>query len=83
MISRPVISPQAPAGRLQRGARHAGDLAQRLLQPPEQLQRALDVESGCRGWIRWNPASAATVSATLGLYFIVHEPNGYGPVSTP
>ncbi len=34
------------------------------------------VRSGCNGCIRWNPGNAATVSATFGLYFMVHEPSG-------
>ena len=63
--------------RLQRGARHAGDLAQRLLEPPQQLERALHGRVGLvAGAAAGSPGSAATVSAIFGLYFIVHEPSG-------
>ena len=63
--------------RLQRGAVHAGDLAQRALQPVEELERPLHALLGLvRVQRAGTRACAATVSATFGLYFIEHDPSG-------
>ncbi len=66
------------AGRgVQRDVREAGDLGQRALELPHQLQRALGAGrapaagAGGRG-----PGSAATRSCSFGLCFIVHDPSG-------
>ena len=83
MISSPVISPQAPAGGCS-VARAMPVISQSASLERQSIARVpWTVESGCSGCARWNPGNAATVSATFGLYFIVHEPSGYGPVSTP
>ena len=76
MMSRPVSSPDAPAG----GWNVHRDI-------PVSSQRASSsrhnsssapwmVPSGWCGCSRWNPGIAATVSATFGLYFIEHDPRG-------
>ena len=66
------------AGRgLQADVRQAADLAQRPLEPPHQLERALGAgRVGAPGCRRAWPGSAATRSLRRGLCFIVHEPSG-------
>ena len=39
--------------------------------------------SGVSGWSAAKPGIRAAASFSLGLYFIVHDPSGYMPVSTP
>ena len=39
--------------------------------------------SGASGCSSAKPGIRAAASFTFGLYFIVHEPSGYMPVSTP
>jgi len=82
-ISMPVNSPWAPAA----GCRVTASM-------PEMAQRAFSSSRISRNapWIEsssWQGCTDATVgreerrSAYLGLYFIVHEPRGYIPLSTP
>ena len=40
-------------------------------------------DGGALGWMPANPGSLAMSSFTRGLYFMVHEPSGYMPVSIP
>ena len=70
--------------RLQRRAVEAGDLGQPAAQRVHELERPLDELLGLVG-VQAAQAlrRAATRSLILGLYFIVHEPSGYGPFSTP
>ena len=76
MISSPVISPHAPAGGCS-VARAIPVISQSARSSRHSISSApCAVWSGCSGCIRWNPGNAATVSATLGLYFMVHEPSG-------
>ena len=83
MMSRPVISPHAPAGGCN-VARAIPVISQSASSRRQSISREpCTVASGWRGCVRWNPGSAATVSAILGLYFIVHDPSGYAPVSVP
>lgn len=76
MISTPVSSPCAPAAGCKETAAKPLDLGQADLQLEQQLHRALGhlrVLQGCR---LVKPGSAAAFSLTLGLYFMVHDPNG-------
>ncbi len=83
MIRSPVISPHAPAGGC--SVARAMPVISHSARSSRQSSSSVPctVESGWSGCARWKPGNAATVSATFGLYFIVHEPSGYGPVSTP
>ena len=75
----------AGAGRRLEGRpRHPGDLAQRALEAPEQLERPLGGGVGLPRVQRAEPGELRQpFSAIFGLYFIEHEPSGYKPVSTP
>ena len=76
MINRPVISPHAPAGGCS-VARAMPVISHSASSRRQSISRVpCIVESGWSGCVRWNPGRAATVSAALGLYFIVHEPSG-------
>ena len=76
MTSSPVISPQAPAGGCS-VARAMPVISHMACSSLHRSSRApCTVSSGCRGWIRWKPGRAATVSAIFGLCFIVHDPSG-------
>ena len=64
-------------GRLQGGAREAGDLGQPAAQRVHQLERPLDQVLGLVGMQAAQARrGAATRSLILGLYFIVQEPSG-------
>ena len=41
------------------------------------------VSESCRGCAFSKPGKRASTSLRLGLYFMVQEPSGYGPLSTP
>ena len=76
MSRRPVSSPAAPAAGCKVAAAipvishsAASSSTRSSSQPWMQL-------AGAAGWTSARPGSAATASQILGLYFMVHEPNG-------
>ena len=76
MISRPVSSPQAPAGGWS-VARAIPVISQSARsRRHRQLERALDRVVGLSGCALENPEAAPPLSATFGLYFIEHDPSG-------
>ena len=85
VAARPVVGPDhedpgqlalGAGGRLEGDGAHPADLGERLLELPEQLERALGDLVGASGWSAAKPGSRAAHSLSLGLYFIVHEPSG-------
>src|SRR5207249_2304401 len=76
MSNSPVSSPAAPAG----GCNVAACMpviAQSVSDSStSSSSQPWMVDTGAAGWTLANPASEATSSQSLGLYFIVHDPSG-------
>jgi hypothetical protein len=76
MISRPVISPHAPAGGCS-VARVIPVISHSAASSRQRSSRVpWIVSAGCSGCNREKPGNPAAVSATLGLYFIEQDPRG-------
>ena len=76
IISRPVISPWAPAAGW--NVTLAMPVSSVRIPSVSHSMRSAPCtwDSGCQGWRLRKPASAAVSSLTLGLYFIVQDPSG-------
>src|SRR4030042_2012914 len=83
MIRSPVSSPAAPAGGWN-VARAIAVSSHRNRSASSRTPGAPGAKAaGVAGWSRAKPGRSAAQSATWGLYFMVQEPRGYAPRSTP
>ena len=82
-MSRAAYSPWAPADGWSETSGRPVTLV-RICSSRQRISSApWTVASGWFGWSSAAPVRRARSSETFGLYFIVHEPSGYGEVSIP